>query len=112
MKPVPLAIGSTQPVTVTSLPSFTEIFDFDVCSVVCALSPTAHKADTQAAAAMSFIVRLLLVQADATIVPTVPTDPGNSPGSSRYHDCLRSSRYLLEWRVRRCTRCDRFSCSR
>src|SRR5207302_7281492 len=109
MKPVPLAIGSTHPITVTSFPSFTEIFDFDVCSVVCALSPTAHTADKHAAAAMSFIVRLLLGQADATIVPA---DPDNRPGSSRYHDCLRSSRYLLEWRVRRCTRCDNFSCSR
>src|SRR5207302_5544489 len=90
MKPVPLAIGSTHPITVTSFPSFTEIFDFDVCSVVCAFSPTAHTADKQAAAAMSFIVRLLLGRADATIVPT---DPGNGRVLWRYHDCFRSSRY-------------------
>src|SRR5260370_23373626 len=55
MKPVPLAEGRTQPVTVISFPPLTETFDFVVVSCDCAASPTAQIAARQTDALMSFM---------------------------------------------------------
>src|SRR5438093_10497867 len=57
MKPVPLAVGSTQPVTVTSFPSFTVTFDFDSVWADCAPRPTEQAVAKQNAIPMSFMLR-------------------------------------------------------
>src|SRR5262245_14545739 len=67
MYSVPLAVGRTQPITVTSLPSLTSIFDLVVFSLVCAPRPTPRAAATEIAP-MSFI-RSLRPGFDATTVP-------------------------------------------
>src|SRR5579862_5701594 len=54
MKPVPLGVACTQPVTDTSRPSFTVTFDLVVVAL-CALRPTTHIAARQHAALMSFM---------------------------------------------------------
>src|SRR5438034_8669239 len=83
MKPVPLAIGCTHPVTVTSFPSLTVIFDLVDCSVDCAVSPTAHVAAKATADTMSFMLSVLLSRRDATIVPSTPAMGGRASAVSR-----------------------------
>src|SRR5256885_14479751 len=82
MNPVPLAVGCTQPVTVTSFPSLTVIFDFVVCSVVCACSPTAQAAD-RATAPMNFMALILLSGVMRLSCPCTPAVHGSASAVSR-----------------------------
>src|SRR6476659_5355800 len=79
MNPLPLAVGCTQPVTVTSFPSLTVTFDFVDCSIVCAASPAEHAA-TRSAEAMSFIAVLLPVLMPRSYPPCSTGEPPRFAG--------------------------------